>query len=243
MKMKITEKSYDAQKESAAQRRIRNIYLAYRYFPCLPAFDAMFASFRSERDMLFRNTASPPYPRLLGLSLLNLCAKHWLSLVTDPQSCEHYQCLLEASADPDGFELLFGYPNYLLRAEFTEGLEPQFRLRLRYWSQRASQNAGQAGRTWPSTLARNLDRLRGETGLSYDDLATKTGLDKTLIMGHIVHGNKPYPKTLVVYADTFTALLQRQVSVSDLLATGGQFVGPPDFHGDSTPSCQPTGAT
>jgi hypothetical protein len=85
-------------------------------------------------------------------------------------------------------------------------------------------------------LARNLDRLRGETGLSYEDLATKTGLDKTLIIGHIVHGKKPYPKTLIVYADTFTALLQRQVSVSDLLATDGRSAGPPDFHGDSTPS-------
>jgi hypothetical protein len=60
--------------------------------------------------------------------------------------------------------------------------------------------------------------LRLESGLSHHQLAAQTLLDKKLILDHVVRGKKPQPKTLKLYAETFSTLLHRKITVVDLLA-------------------------
>jgi hypothetical protein len=71
------------------------------------------------------------------------------------------------------------------------------------------------GKTY-STLGCNLDRLRKESGWSFDDIAKATELDKKLILGHINGGKRPHPNTLATYARTFTEKLGRPVKVAEL---------------------------
>jgi len=61
-----------------------------------------------------------------------------------------------------------------------------------------------------------LKRLRKECGWSFDDLAEATELDKKLILGHVNRGKGAHPKTLGVYAQTFTEKLERPVTVAEL---------------------------
>ncbi len=65
-------------------------------------------------------------------------------------------------------------------------------------------------------LANNIDRLRRECGWSFDVLSAKSGLDKTLILGHVNDGKPARVRTLKTYADTFTKGLNRPVSVAEL---------------------------
>jgi transcriptional regulator with XRE-family HTH domain len=53
-------------------------------------------------------------------------------------------------------------------------------------------------------IGRNVDRLRKECGWSFDDLAQRTGIDRSLILGHVNKGKGMHPRTLRIYADAFT---------------------------------------
>jgi hypothetical protein len=76
-------------------------------------------------------------------------------------------------------------------------------------------------------LAENIERLREEGGLGIDDLSRETGVDpqtrkltkkaihRTSIIAHL-HGKKAHPGTLKKYADTFSRLLNRAVTVAEL---------------------------
>jgi hypothetical protein len=79
----------------------------------------------------------------------------------------------------------------------------------------AASNAGEIvdGAT---ALGRNLEKLRLECGWSYDEMALQTHFDKKLIIGHISHGRGAHPKTLKIYADTFSVVLHRAVTVQEL---------------------------
>jgi hypothetical protein len=65
-------------------------------------------------------------------------------------------------------------------------------------------------------LGSNINRLRKECGWTYDDLENRTGIDKTLIIGHVNHGKGAHPSTLKTYADAFTRELKRTITVTDL---------------------------
>ena len=71
---------------------------------------------------------------------------------------------------------------------------------------------------YKTALGRNIDRLRKECGWSFDDFAVATGLDKTLIFGHVNKGKGAHPSTLERYATTFTEKLAREVTVAELEA-------------------------
>jgi hypothetical protein len=67
-----------------------------------------------------------------------------------------------------------------------------------------------------TALGRNIEKLRKECGWSLDDLAQATELDKKLILGHVKHGKGTHPKTLEIYARTFTEKMGRHVTVAEL---------------------------
>jgi hypothetical protein len=73
-------------------------------------------------------------------------------------------------------------------------------------------------KVYKTALGRNIDLLRKECGWSFDDLAVATGLDKTLILGHVNKGKGAHPSTLERYATTFTQKLGREVTVAELEA-------------------------
>lgn len=67
-----------------------------------------------------------------------------------------------------------------------------------------------------TTLADNIDRLRKECGWSFNELARRTGMDKTSILSHINKGTRPHPANLKLYAEAFSKKLNRSVLVADL---------------------------
>jgi len=72
------------------------------------------------------------------------------------------------------------------------------------------------GKSYKTSLGRNIDRFRQECGLSYNALEDATGISKKLIIGH-VKGKNAHPQNLKIYADVFTKQLGRPVTVADLL--------------------------
>jgi len=84
---------------------------------------------------------------------------------------------------------------------------------LKYW---AIKENDASVRTYKTVTGRNIDRLRKECGWSFDRLAEKTGLDKTLILGHVNRGTRPQARTLLTYAQGFTKGLGRPVTVAEL---------------------------
>lgn len=86
---------------------------------------------------------------------------------------------------------------------------------LRHWEDPALEKTPEKYKT---ASARNIDRLRLECGWSYNDLEKATGISKRLIVNHIKHGTRIYPKNLKLYADQFTKQLRRTVTVADLQA-------------------------
>jgi hypothetical protein len=72
-------------------------------------------------------------------------------------------------------------------------------------------------RSHDTPFGRNLDRLRQESGWSFDELAKVTEPDKKLILGHVNKGKNAQPSTLANYARTFTEKLGRLVTVAELL--------------------------
>jgi hypothetical protein len=71
-------------------------------------------------------------------------------------------------------------------------------------------------KSFATPLGRNLDRLRRESGWSFDEMAKATEIDKKLILGHVNKGKNARPGTLATYAYTFTEKLGRPVTVADL---------------------------
>jgi transcriptional regulator with XRE-family HTH domain len=65
-------------------------------------------------------------------------------------------------------------------------------------------------------LGRNIERLRKECGWSFDELASKTGLDKKLVLSRVNRGTKPVPRNLKLYAQAFSKAIGQTISVSDL---------------------------
>ena len=67
-----------------------------------------------------------------------------------------------------------------------------------------------------SQIGNNIDALRKECGWSFDELASKTGIDKKLILSHVNRGAKPTPRILKEYAEAFTKTLGRRIIAPDL---------------------------
>ena len=55
--------------------------------------------------------------------------------------------------------------------------------------------ANEIGTTASSNFGRNLDRLRHDRGLSYDDLANSSDVAKKLLIGYVKRGKGAYPST------------------------------------------------
>ena len=71
----------------------------------------------------------------------------------------------------------------------------------------------------PAAIGTNLNRLRQDCGWTYEQLASKTGLDKCSVVDHICHGTKPRISNLKNYADVFSKRLERSVSVVEILTS------------------------
>ena len=71
-------------------------------------------------------------------------------------------------------------------------------------------------RSYGTSLGRNLDRLKRESGWSFEEMAMATGFDKKLILGHVNQGKNAYPSTVATYARIFTEKLGRPVTVAEL---------------------------
>lgn len=66
-----------------------------------------------------------------------------------------------------------------------------------------------------SDIGRNIDKLRKESGWSYDRLALESQLSKSLIFGH-VQGRPVTPRIIKIYAQTFSTVLGRTITPDDL---------------------------
>ena len=208
--------------ESGARHRIRDLDEAITHLSGLPGFAVLDTRLRPETESLVAEMETAPLPRLQGFDWFDKWSEGYLALVTDLASWDSFRIVLYGSFYPESSTLLFGFPNIVPQSELTQKLDTRLRARLRYWHQRSSAklaaSGGQGRRDLATPLARNLNKLRLECGLSKEVLAEETCLEKKLILGHILHGKSAQPKTLKTYADTFTRLLKRPVTPDDLLA-------------------------
>jgi ribosome-binding protein aMBF1 (putative translation factor) len=65
-------------------------------------------------------------------------------------------------------------------------------------------------------IGKNIEKLKKECGWSFNKLAEKTGIDRTLSLSHVHGKSKPHPKTLKEYAQAFAKELARQITANDL---------------------------
>lgn len=94
------------------------------------------------------------------------------------------------------------------------------RRRIIHSKQAGGRKAGghrKAPKEYPTTLGRNIDRLRLELGWSYNDLERLSDIDKKRLLDYVNKGAMPRPRTLKNLSDTFSAALGHNVSVADLL--------------------------
>jgi hypothetical protein len=75
---------------------------------------------------------------------------------------------------------------------------------------------GATAKKYKTVFGRNIDRLRNECVLSFDELAELTKIDKKVILNHVNKGTQPQPRTKRKYAAAFTMALERQVTVAEL---------------------------
>ena len=61
-----------------------------------------------------------------------------------------------------------------------------------------------------------IERLRIESGLSYQQLADHLGLQKNTVIANAKGRTAPRPETLKLYADEFSCQLRRQVTVAEI---------------------------
>ena len=65
-------------------------------------------------------------------------------------------------------------------------------------------------------IGQNIDKLRRESGWSYEKLADATGIDKKLVLSHVHGRHKPNPSTLKEYAQAFSRSLSRSITPNTL---------------------------
>ena len=68
-------------------------------------------------------------------------------------------------------------------------------------------------------VGQNIERLRFETGLSCAKLATRMGVEKKTVWANESGRTMPHPQTLKLYADVFSKVLGRPVSVAEIRGT------------------------
>ena len=68
-------------------------------------------------------------------------------------------------------------------------------------------------------VGQNIERLRFETGLSYAELATRMGVERKTVWANARGQTMPRPQTLKLYADVFSEVLGRPVSVAEIRGT------------------------
>jgi hypothetical protein len=224
---------------STDQQRVFRLETAILVLTNSPRFATVDAALRVEVEPLIREMETSPVPRLQAIAWLDKNASRYLALIRDQATLDSYRIVLYELFYPEAYRLLFGALNLDPVSEELCNLRRQLDRRMRYWQQRAVARLAHhkrpdpravAGRVVPRTqvvssgqdsyltaLARNLDRFRMECGLSFENLAHQTFLDKKLIIGHIKHGKGATLKTLSIYADTFTTLLKRKITPTDLL--------------------------
>jgi len=204
------------QASTADLSRIWDLKEAIAKLTSLTSFPALHAQLESECEPLVRELETTPPPRQRAIAWLDLCAERYLNLVTDLASWDSYRLILRECFFPTAFMAMFG-PG--LTPVFGEGLQLERRLnaQVRFWQQQATEKLARSiKQARPTVLARNLDRLRMECNLSLNELASKTDLDKKLLLRHL-QGKKAVPKTLATYAETFSTLLERKITPRDLL--------------------------
>jgi hypothetical protein len=206
-----------------------------------PRFATVDAALRAEVEPLIKEMEeASALPRPQAIAWLDKNAGRYLSLVQDHATWDSYRILLYELFYPEAYRLLFGALNLIPVSEELCNLKRRLDQRMRYWQQRAalrlarpirqdqrtvvkrvvsSKQVVSSGQgSYLTALARNLDLLRIECGFSLDKLASQTHLEKKLIIGHIKHGKRAWPKTLLIYAETFAAVLKRKITTTDLLS-------------------------
>ena len=68
-------------------------------------------------------------------------------------------------------------------------------------------------------VGQNIERLRFENGLSYAELATRMGVERKTVWANESGRTMPRPQTLKLYADVFSEVLGRPVSVAEIRGT------------------------
>ena len=68
-------------------------------------------------------------------------------------------------------------------------------------------------------VGQNIEHLRFETGLSYAELATRMGVERKTVWANESGRTMPRPQTLKLYADVFSEVLGRPVSVAEIRGT------------------------
>lgn len=65
-------------------------------------------------------------------------------------------------------------------------------------------------------IGQNIEKLRKESGWSYDQLSDATGIDKKAILAHAHGQSKPRPNTLREYAQAFSKQLSKTITANNL---------------------------
>ena len=68
-------------------------------------------------------------------------------------------------------------------------------------------------------VGQNIERLRFETGFSYEKLAFRMGVERKTVWANASGRTMPRPETLKLYADVFSEELGRPVSVAEIRDT------------------------
>jgi hypothetical protein len=178
-----------------------------------PDFVVVDARLRSDCEALLTKLENSPLPRLQAICWLDLYAERYLKLVSDQASWESYVTILLEVWFPTAYMVLFGSVHLIPTAAPGLALRSRLERRIRHWQQRAS-----AMLALHTPLARNLRKLCQESGWNHTTLARETHLEKKVILAHMLHGRKAQPKTLQIYAETFSTWLKRTIHVADLLA-------------------------
>ena len=70
-----------------------------------------------------------------------------------------------------------------------------------------------------TAVGKNIERLRFEIGFSYEELASRMGVEKKTVWANASGRTMPRPQTLKLYADVFSDKLDRPVSVEEIRDT------------------------
>ena len=70
-----------------------------------------------------------------------------------------------------------------------------------------------------TAVGQNIERLRYEIGFSYEELASSMGVEKKTVWANATGRTMPRPQTLKLYADVFSKVLGRTVSVEEIRDT------------------------